>query len=245
MTCDICGIKLKTGNTLGVCCAPSGPCKAERQRRQPKSPERRCCEICGKPVQANNLIGVCRRNEACKKESTRRHNKAYARTTTQACSRCGRPTYSLMGVCWRKGCKGYRPWSKCLVEDCDRKIARKDEQLCGMHLYRKRKYGHPLRRGKALIRVRPSDGYAYIRGRDGGECLWHRIVMAGIIGRELLPHENVHHINGVRDDNRPENLELWSSSQPAGQRVADKLAWAREMIALYADLEAVAMSDGL
>jgi hypothetical protein len=57
--------------------------------------------------------------------------------------------------------------------------------------------------------------------------------MEQVLGRPLAPDENVHHKNGVRHDNREENLELWVTRQPPGQRVDDVLAWAREIVARY------------
>lgn len=75
-------------------------------------------------------------------------------------------------------------------------------------------------------------GYVHERTEDGW-MLQHRVVMEQHLGRPLWADENVHHRNGLRADNRISNLELWSKSQPSGQRVEDKVAWAIEMIERY------------
>jgi hypothetical protein len=88
-------------------------------------------------------------------------------------------------------------------------------------------------RGSGFI---DANGYKWIYV-DGKRMAEHRHFMEQHLRRPLESHENVHHINGVRDDNRLENLELWSTSQPAGQRIKDKLEWAKMIIDKYDMIE--------
>ena len=120
----------------------------------------------------------------------------------------------------------------CIVEGCGRPEC--SLGLCSAHYVRQWKTGDvraddPVRSGNGSI---DKNGYR-ILSIGNKHKFEHRKVMEDHLGRELLSNENVHHKNGVRDDNRIENLELWVSSQPPGQRVSDQIDWANSIIATY------------
>jgi hypothetical protein len=131
----------------------------------------------------------------------------------------------------------------CSVADCGRPATKK--QLCQTHADRKRKFGDvqadkPIRdiagtgylnHGYLVVPVPVELRYLADGETATGE---HRFVMAPHLGRALTADESVHHKNGDRLDNRIENLELWSRWQPRGQRVADKVDYAVEILRRYA-----------
>lgn len=146
-----------------------------------------------------------------------------------------------------------KPWAeqvcvKCSIDGCDRYSVTKG--MCSAHYARLVRLGSATSLGAVIRRQnlggKKIDRNGYVFWHDAthplatssGRVAEHRVIMSEMLGRNLLSGENVHHKNGDRTDNRPENLELWVTSQPAGQRPTDLLKWAREIIATYGDEEA-------
>lgn len=141
---------------------------------------------------------------------------------TGQCNSCYRKDIRLAGGCSIEGCLG-GPIAK---------------GYCSKH-YQRISKGLPLDFEKEIGKTYISDGYiveyrpGHIQAYADGKVMQHRRIMADILGRRLFSFENVHHKDGNRRNNSVDNLELWVSKQPVGQRPEDLVAWAKEILSLY------------
>lgn len=94
----------------------------------------------------------------------------------------------------------------------------------------KRGQGSYSAKGYVVLRHRKDNPYITTKS---GDIFEHHYIMAQHLGRSIKKGETVHHKNGIRDDNRLENLELWSRNHPPGQRVEDKIKWSIEFLDEY------------
>lgn len=117
----------------------------------------------------------------------------------------------------------------CKIDGCNKPFHIKD--LCTTHYYRFLRHGDPLKILTGLGHTNKA-GYRII-SINGVSYQEHRYIMEQYLERKLFDNENVHHKNGIKNDNRINNLELWVKCQPCGQRTEDLVKFAKEILTKY------------
>lgn len=207
----------------------------ELESRNTRTERGRACAHCGQAFTPRSRGAAGRVVRFCSKSCTSTATQPYGTCRIEGCGQRlkGNDLCNKHWIRWRKhGDPTIRltPEQRqiCVIEGCNDFIH--GHGWCSKHLQRWQKHGDPEKLIKLGLGWINQNGY---RVRQG--ILEHRLVMERMLGRPLRPFESPHHKNGIRHDNRPENLELWTKPQPAGQRPEDLAAW---VVEFYPDLVA-------
>jgi HNH endonuclease len=228
ITCERCGIHVLARYPGQRFCSRSCAARGPRPNRRRRSIAPRDCQ-CGQ-----SFVPSQPRIKFCSRECVRRFggtlwDRVCPHCDDQFTTRSAIQTYcSVRCARNRRASLRVRPCQRCGTEfrglDSRRRFCGKE---CAYASARERRGERAINwRGGRIV----SRSYGYVWRRAEGHprtkakwpyVLEHILVMEETLGRYLMPFERVHHRNGVRHDNRPENLELWKVKDPAGVRADD------------------------
>lgn len=207
----------------------SRPCRHAAVART----ERKACVRCGREFSDAPSIGKKWCSNACYTAD---------RQPQKTCQRCGAPLKrgKLTWCSWECFKLGRRNRLEKPCEVCGVTMSVTPSQVAAKRFCSRACHWASKRISGPGARIKRSDGYIAVYypthpdTTKSGMMQEHRLVAEQKYGRRILPTEHVHHLNGVRDDNRPENLEIVDPSVHAGistrmgvakrQSIRDRLA---------------------
>lgn len=199
-------------------------CRSCYQKKWGQSIPEKICQACNKPFKT---VGA-----SCRTCYSNARNKATRSTECSCCKRSGliirNIPLSLCIKCNRQKLENEKPILKVKRQDYLRNYSRKKKGT-DLNAPIRRPLGKWKTQGGYIMIFRPNHPNADVNGCVREHCF----VLSEHIGRPLKKNESVHHINGLRDDNRIENLELWHRGQCPGQRLEEKIAWAKKFLEDY------------